>query len=478
VLVTQAYRFELDANNKTSRMLAGHAGAARFAFNWGLATVIARLEARRAFTVLALRQGASAADAEVWAASLVGPVPWSLPALRREWNRVKDQLAPWWADYSKEAYSSGLDNLARALKGFFDSRSGVRDGSRMGWPRFKKRGRVRRSFRVTAGSFGVLDARHVRLPRIGIIRTKEATSELAARVESGNARILSATVSEQVGRWFVSFTCEVDRSVVPVPAGVAVGVDVGVKHLAVLSTGEKVANPEHLGRYQRRQARLQAELARRRGPGNGQSASRRWEQTDARMARTYRKAADARADSLHKLTTRLAKTHAVVVVEDLAVKNMTAAGSGRGRRGKAGLNRAILDVAPATLRRQLAYKTSWYGSYLIVANRWYPSSKTCSRCQTVKTKLSLRERIFRCDVCGLVIDRDLNAARNLASLVKAALINSGTASGAGTGQTSGLVNAQGDDKFMASARWSPTNCEDSTGQPGQTATAIEQSTAA
>jgi putative transposase len=196
------------------------------------------------------------------------------------------------------------------------------------------------------------------------------------------------------------------------------------------------------------------------------------------MARTYRKAADARADSLHKLTTRLAKTHAVVVVEDLAVKNMTAAGSGRGRRGKAGLNRAILDVAPATLRRQLAYKTSWYGSYLIVANRWYPSSKTCSRCQTVKTKLSLRERIFRCDVCGLVIDRDLNAARNLASLVKAALINSGTASGAGTGQTSGLVNAQGDDKFMASARWSPTNCEDSTGQPGQTATAIEQSTAA
>jgi putative transposase len=115
--VTQAYRFELDANNKTSRMLAGHAGAARFAFNWGLATVIARLEARRAFTVLALRQGASAADAEVWAASLVGPVPWSLPALRREWNRVKDQLAPWWADYSKEAYSSGLDNLARALKG-------------------------------------------------------------------------------------------------------------------------------------------------------------------------------------------------------------------------------------------------------------------------------------------------------------------------------------------------------------------------
>ena len=160
----QAFRFELAPNNKVRSALASHAGAARFAFNWGLALVTERLEARRALTTLALRQGASPAEAAVWAADLVGPVPWALPALRREWNRAKHQVAPWWAENSKEAYNSGLDALARSLKSFFDGRSGKRKGGRAGWPRFKKR-HGRRSFRVTTGSFGVSDNRHVRLPR-------------------------------------------------------------------------------------------------------------------------------------------------------------------------------------------------------------------------------------------------------------------------------------------------------------------------
>jgi putative transposase len=424
-----------------------------------------------------MRQGASRAQAIEWAAGLAGPVPATLPALRREWNRAKAEVAPWWAANSKEAYNSGLDGFARALKGFFDSRRGARRGSRVGWPRRKKHG-GRRSFRVTTGSFGVIDDRHIRLPRIGVIRTKEPTVKLLAQMGAGRVRILSATVSEQAGRWQVSFTCESNRPPARAPDGPVVGVDLGVTHLAVLSSSEQVANPKHLSKWQRRQARLQVELSRRSGPAKGRAPSKRWLHTKARLAHTHRRVADARVDSLHKLTTRLAKTHAVVVVEDLAVGSMTAAGSGSRRKAKAGLNRAILDTAPRKLRRQLAYKTAWYGSRLVVADRWYPSTKTCSTCKTVKANLSLGERTFTCDACGLVMDRDFNAALNLASLVEAA--ETGTASGAGTSQTTGLANAQEETSHPIAARGISTNCEDSTSRsgPDQTATAAEQSTAA
>src|SRR5919108_5121274 len=206
MMVVQAYRFELDPSNAMGALLASHAGAARFCFNWGLAEVESRLEARRVLTVVAIRQGASVAEAEGWAAGVVGPIPWSLPALRREWNRAKGEVAPWWRENSKEAYSSGLDALARALTSYFDSRDGTRRGRRVGWPKPKRRHGGRRSFRVTTGSFGVVDARHVRLPRLGVIRTKEATTSLLDRLEAGTARVLSATVSERAGRWWVSFT--------------------------------------------------------------------------------------------------------------------------------------------------------------------------------------------------------------------------------------------------------------------------------
>ena len=476
MLVTQAFRFELDPSNRVRSGLASHVGAARYAYNWGLDHVERCLDARRGLAPVAIRQGASLAEAEAWAAALVGSVPWTLPALPREWNQAKAVVAPWSAENSKEAHNSGLDALARAFKGFFDSRSGTRRGRRVGWPTFKTRGRARRSFRVTTGSFGVVDGRHVRLPRVGVIRTKETTTSLLAQIDTAGARVLSVTVSEQAGRWFASFTTQVERQASSRAGSGPVGVDVGVKHLAVVSTGEMVANPKHLSRCARRQARMQAQLSRRRGPANAPRASKRWQATKARLARTHRRAANARADGLHKLTTRLARTHTVIVVEDLNVAGMTAAAPGR-RRPKAGLNRAVLDVAPGELRRQLDYKTAWYGSALVVADRWYPSSKTCSRCKTVKAKLSVAERVFCCDHCGLVIDRDLNAAINLACLVET--INTGTASGAGTSRDAIPANAQGEEKSMATARCSPVNCEDSSSPAlGQTATAAEQSTAA
>ncbi len=264
------------------------------------------------------------------------------------------------------------------------------------------------------------------------MRTREPTTKLKAQIEGGTARILSVTVSEHTGRWQVSFGCQVERCgrTAKYPDAV-VGVDVGVRSLAVVSTGEVVLNPKHASRHARRMARRQRQSDRRAGPARGRAPSPRWCRSKAGLGRAHARVAAARSDGLHKLTTRLATTYGTVVVEDLNVAGMTASARGSGRwRGKAGLNRAVLDASPAGLRRQLAYKTTWYESALVVAHRWYPSSRTCSAAKTVRAKLSLAERTYRCEHCGLVLDRDRNAAANLASHVEAHT-STGTAAAAG-----------------------------------------------
>jgi putative transposase len=196
----------------------------------------------------------------------------------------------------------------------------------------------------------------------------------------------------------------------PASPGGIVGVDVGVRHLAVLSTGQMIPNPRPLETAQRRLRRLYRQASRRTGPDQrtGQRPSARWRATQAKIARAHARAANLREDGLHQLTTRLAATYGTVVAEDLNVAGML-----KNRR----LARRIADAGFGLLRRQLAYKTSWHSGRLAVADRFYPSSKTCSGCGTVKAKLSLSERTYRCPSCGLVLDRDLNAARNLAALV-------------------------------------------------------------
>lgn len=474
MLVHQAFRFELDPNDVARSALASHTGAARFGYNWGLALVKARLGETERRREQALGEGASVREADAIARTVV--VPWNLPALRREWNRAKPEVAPWWAQNSEEAYNSGLDALARALDAWSKSRLGQRRGAKVGFPRFHKRG-TRRSFRITTGSFGVIDQSHVRLPRIGVIRTKEPTTALGQRLAAGSARVLSATRRESAGRWYVAFGCEVERGQ-PAPRSrrPVVGVDVGVACLPVLSTGEVIANPRHLGCYARRMARLQAELDRRHGPSRGARPSNRWRSTKARLGRANAKVAAARGDGLHKLTSALAKGYDTVVVEDLNVADMTASAKGSGHwRGKAGLNRAVLDVAPAQLRRRLAYKCTWHGSALVVADRWYPSSKTCSACGRRKPSLPLAERTYRCEDPGCAnhrcIDRDLNAAINLAAVVGA---GSGTGSGPGTGQGD-LANGRGDQRSMGSPRCSSMNRQDGTGSKSdRTVTATRQ----
>ena len=193
MIVHQAYRFALDPTPRQQGALASHVGGARFAYNWGLELVKRRLEER-----------AAGQDVEV---------PWTLPTLRRAWNRAKDGVAPWWAENSKEAYSSGLDALASGLRNWADSKQGRRAGVRVGFPRRKRKGHGRSACRFSTGAIRVeADRHHVTLPRLGCLKTHESTRKPARRLEQGTARILAATIGQQGGRWFVSFTCQVQRT--------------------------------------------------------------------------------------------------------------------------------------------------------------------------------------------------------------------------------------------------------------------------
>ncbi|WP_233563050.1 IS607 family element RNA-guided endonuclease TnpB [Micromonospora musae] len=400
VRVVQAYRFALDLTPVQQRAVLAHAGAARVAHNWALARVKAVMDQRAA------ERSYGVPDDE-----LTPTVGWTLPALRRAWNASKEGAAPWWRECSKEAFNTGLDALARGLKAWADSRSGKRAGRPVGFPRFKSRRRATPSVRFTTGTIRVEpDRKHVVLPRLGRLKLHESARKLARRLDNGTARIMSATVRRDRTRWHVSFTVEVDRAErTPARPGSTVGVDVGIRHLAVLSSGELVLNPRHLDEAQRRLRILGRRLSRRQGPDRrtGQRPSNRWQHAQARLGRAHARVANLRSDGLHQLTTRMAREHGIIVVEDLHVSGML-----RNRR----LARRIADAGFAELRRQLAYKTEWNGGRLIVADRWYPSSKTCSRCGTVKTKLALSERTYTCTTCGLSLDRDLNAAYNLAAL--------------------------------------------------------------
>jgi putative transposase len=386
--VIQAYRFALDPTPKQQRALASHCGAARFAFNWGLALVKDRMDARQA-------------GDEV-------DIPWTLPRLRREWNLAKSDVAPWWEENSKEAYSSGLDSLARAFKSYWDSSNGRRKGARVGFPRFKKRGRAPDTCRFTTGAIRVEpDRHHVTLPRLGRVRTHESTRKLARRVEQRTARIRSATISRRAQRWFVSFSVELQREV-PATNGKTsiVGVDVGVRYLAVTAGPGLVAqieeNPRALSQNLRVLARAQRAVARRKPGSKGHEESRR------QVARVHARITNIRCDALHKLTSRLARSHGTVVVEQLNVAGML-----RNRH----LARSITDASFGQIPRMLTYKTNWYGSHLHLADRWFASTMTCSACSLVNAKLGLAERTFRCAGCGMVMDRDENAARSLANLV-------------------------------------------------------------
>ena len=356
--------------------MASHAGAARFAYNAGLAHVKESLE-----------------NGE--------PADWSHYSLLRWWNANKDELAVnrdtgvvWWSQNSKEAYNMTLHGLARALSSWSKSRKGQRKGKRVGFPKFKsKNATMRFAYSTNFTAPTESDPYGLKLPRIGRVHCME---NVYKRVDG--ARLIRITVSRRAGHWYASLTVEREPTVTTVPKGGAVGVDLGVKNLATLSDGTVVPNPRALGTRLKALRKAQQALSRK------VKGSARREKAKERVAKLHARVADVRADAINKATTMIASNYSVVCIEDLNVAGMM-----KNRH----LARSVGDAALGEFRRQLDYKTARTGAVLRVVDRWFPSSKTCSNCGVVKAKLSLSERTFNCDDCGASMGRDLNAAINI-----------------------------------------------------------------
>lgn len=400
----------LDSNNVQTSWLLGCAGADRKARNFAVELIRARTEDYRY-----LRDAGAPNDAL--------PTVLSARDIQDAWHAQKDERAPWHATYPSKVYLFALRGAHGAYSRWLSGKGG--------FPRFRSR-HDPLSFKVCESVH--LDVRHLRLPgkqRIKIYRPDPAQARVRRLIRRGKARVVSVKLWRRPDRtWWASLTVDVDKARTrcpsPVPdtvsAPAVVGVDLGVKTRVVVAdaSGHVVAEEPGMRLLRDRAIKLrraQRHLSRKdRSYGDAigagwarRSPSRRREKARLRVARIHRDVANTRATLTHQLTARLSRLDAYVVVEDLAVRGMTAKGGAR----KKGLNRAVHDAAMAEVRRQLTYKLP--DGRLVPADRWYPSSLLCSRCGSKNHALTLADRSWECDTCGTTHDRDVNAATNLAA---------------------------------------------------------------
>ena len=395
--IIQALTFALDPTDEQAAKISRFFGARRKAFNWTLDQMKSDLDRYH-------ETGESG-------------TPLSFYSLRKRWNAEKDTVCVnqntgevWWPEVSKEVFADGVRGATDAYWRWQKSRSGQIAGRKVGFPRFKKRGKDRDRFSFTTGTMRLeADRRHLALPVLGTLRTHENTRRIERLIAMNRAKILGVTVSRQGERIVAAVRVSVAR---PQRAGVAqsdstVGIDVGVRRLATVATTSEViselANPRALERRLSELRRLQRQRTRRtRG-------SRQYAETAAKIARLHTEVANLRQHTIHVFTTSLAKTHGVVVVEGLDVASLL---QQRGLSGARSRRRGLADAAIGEIRRQLRYKCPWYGSTLIEADRFFPSSKTCHDCGHVQDIGWLEH--WTCEECSASHQRDDNAAINLA----------------------------------------------------------------
>ena len=346
-----SFKTELKLNNKQKTLLAKHAGVARHAYNWGLATCFKALENNE-------------------------KLPTAIDLHKKLVAEVKP-IYSWYYEVSKCAPQQALRNLSTAFKNWW-----IHKHTKC--PRFKKKkhhdsfyleGRVK----VSRNRF--------KLPRIGWVNVYENLPAVTPK---------NVTISRHADRWFIAFKYELDIANTP-KIRERIGVDIGINSLATCSDGTVIKNRKAYRKHKKKLARLQRNLARK------QKGSKNRQKAQVKLARQHKKVVQIRKDTIHKLTSWLAKNHSEIVIENLNVSGML-----KNHR----LASAVADCGFYEFRRQLEYKTEWYGSKLVMADRFYPSSQLCSNCQN-KQKMPLSKRVYECKNCGLKIDRDLNASINL-----------------------------------------------------------------
>ena len=395
--IIQAFTFALDPTPNQRAQISRFFGARRKAFNWTLDQIKTDVDRYR-------ETGESS-------------TPPSFYSLRKRWNAEKDTVCVnqntgevWWSEVSKEVFADGVRGATDAYWRWQKSRAGKIAGRKVGFPRFKKRGKDRDRFSFSTGPMRLeADRRHLTLPVLGTLRTHENTRRIERLIALGRAKVLSVTVSRQGERIIAAVRVSVTR---PQQAHVAqpdsvVGIDVGVRRLATVATTTEVigelANPRALEHRLSELRRLQRQRARRtRG-------SRQYQETAVKIIRLHAEVAHLRRHTIHVFTTNLAKTQGVLVVEGLDAASLL---QQKGLPGARARRRGLSDAAIGEIRRQLRYKCPWYGSTLVEADRFFPSSKTCHDCGHVQV-IGWREH-WTCEECSSSHQRDDNAAINLA----------------------------------------------------------------
>jgi len=370
--LVKAFRFRLEPTPTVAREMGRVAGCCRFVFNRALALERERFERKEthlgyADLCMELTSWRHVPDTEFLAAAPIHPL------------------------------QQALKDLDRAYRNFFEGRADL--------PRFKKKGR-HDSFRYPDPKQFAVDDRHgrVKLPKLGWVRYRKSRSV------SGTPKQL--TISREGGHWFVSVQTEQEVAAPVHPGNSAVGVDVGVAKFAALSTGATFAPVNSLRKYEKKLGREQRKLARK------EKLSNNWRKQKARITKLGAKIASIRKDFLHKTSTTISKTHAMIVLEDLSVRSMsrsargTVNAPGRNVRAKAGLNKSILDQGWAEFHRQLEYKQTWRGG-MVIAIDPRNTSRTCHACGFVSAENRKSQAAFRCVRCGHAADADVNAARNI-----------------------------------------------------------------
>lgn len=359
----RVHKIKLNPNQAQAVYFAKACGVARHAYNWALAEWKRQYEA--------------------------GEKP-NEAALRKQYNAIKPVEFPWALEVTKCAPQQAIKNAGTAYKNFFDRLKKGKKGREVGYPNFKKKG-VRDSFRAdngpaTKGANAVpVDGKRIKLPIIGWIRMRETVRF--------SGTIQSTTVSRMADGWYVSILVESQDVLKAKMNNGTVGVDLGLKTFAMLSTGEPVKGPKPHRALGKRLRRLNQSLSRKtKGSANFRKAK-------AKLSKLHKRIADIRQDAVHKLSHRLATEFSIIGIEDLNVKGMSRNGN---------LARSVGDAGMRMFRTQIEYKAAMTGAFVYVHPRFAPSTKVCSGCGQLH-EMPLGKDTLACD-CGLIIDRDLNAS--------------------------------------------------------------------
>lgn len=367
-----SHKIQLSPNNKQATYFAKSCGVARFAYNWGL---------------------------NEWTAQYKAGLKPSEGALRRQLNSIKSKEFPWMLEVTKNAPQMAIIHLGKAFKRFFKGISK--------YPQFKKKG-FHDNFSLTNDQFKIFENK-IKIPHIGWVKLCESLRFFG--------KIMSATISRIADKWFVSLTIDTNLTQSAHENQGVVGVDLGVKTLATLSNGEEFEGPKPHQILLSRIKRFSRSLSRKiKGSKNRLKAKQK-------LAKLHAKIANIRLDTLHKLTTSIVNKFSTVVIEDLNVKGML-----KNRR----LSRAIADMGFYEFRRQLTYKLHIRNGKLIVADRFFASSKLCSCCGFKNEALSLADRAWTCTMCNKLHQRDINAAFNLKNLAASSAATACGEAGNGT----------------------------------------------